>query len=56
MGIEWMKRHLGNEYRIHILSFNDPSPMHIDASYSEYYSTWFSDFQSKSSLQPVRSV
>ena len=32
MGIEWMKRHLGDEYRIHILSFNDPSPMHIDAT------------------------
>ncbi|EDO35968.1 predicted protein [Nematostella vectensis] len=34
MGIEWMKRHLGNQYRIHTLSFDDPNPMHIDATFN----------------------
>lgn len=32
MGIEWMRRHLGDKYNIHILSFFDESPMHIDAT------------------------
>lgn len=32
-GIEWLRRHLGAEYRIHILKFNDPHPMHIDATF-----------------------
>lgn len=31
-GIEWLRRHLGTEYRVHILEFNDPHPMHIDAT------------------------
>eukprot|EP00118_Oscarella_pearsei_P021023 m.233683 g.233683 ORF g.233683 m.233683 type:complete len:389 (+) comp40095_c0_seq6:904-2070(+) len=31
-GIEWMRRHLGNRYRVHALSFDDPNPMHIDAT------------------------
>lgn len=31
-GIEWLRRHLGKEYRIHVLEFNDPHPMHIDAT------------------------
>ena len=33
-GIEWLRRHLGDEYRIHILSFKDPNPMHIDATFN----------------------
>ena len=33
-GIEWMRRHLGDKYRIHILSFKDPNPMHIDATFN----------------------
>ena len=32
-GIQWLKRHLGKEYHIHILRFNDSHPMHIDASF-----------------------
>lgn len=31
-GIEWLRRHIGNQYKIHILEFNDPHPMHIDAT------------------------
>ena len=31
-GIEWLRRHLGDEYRIHVLEFDDPHPMHIDAT------------------------
>jgi len=34
MGIEWMRRHLGNKYNIHILTFRDPNPMHIDATFN----------------------
>ena len=34
MGIEWIKRHLGDEYRIHTLYFDDPKAMHIDASFN----------------------
>lgn len=33
MGIEWMKRHLGDKYRIHVLSFVDQNPMHIDGTF-----------------------
>ncbi|XP_046856983.1 glycine amidinotransferase, mitochondrial-like isoform X2 [Xenia sp. Carnegie-2017] len=34
-GIEWMQRHLGPKgYRIHTLSFKDPNPMHIDATFN----------------------
>ena len=29
-----MRRHLGDEYRVHTLSFNDPSAMHIDATFN----------------------
>jgi glycine amidinotransferase len=32
-GINWLRRHLGDRYRIHILEVNDPHPMHIDASF-----------------------
>ncbi|XP_038045683.1 glycine amidinotransferase, mitochondrial-like [Patiria miniata] len=34
MGIEWMQRHLGDEYTVHQISFNDPNPMHIDATFN----------------------
>ncbi|XP_064388409.1 glycine amidinotransferase, mitochondrial-like isoform X3 [Halichondria panicea] len=33
-GIEWMKRHLEGRYNIHLLSFKDPNPMHIDATFN----------------------
>lgn len=33
-GIEWMRRHLGEEYRLHLLTFKDPNPMHIDATFN----------------------
>ncbi|XP_071476328.1 glycine amidinotransferase, mitochondrial-like [Diadema antillarum] len=34
-GIEWMKRHLADRgYHLHVLSFDDPNPMHIDASFN----------------------
>ena len=29
-----MRRHLGDEYTIHELSFKDPNPMHIDATFN----------------------
>lgn len=31
-GIAWLRRHLGDKYRIHVFEFNDPHPMHIDAT------------------------
>jgi glycine amidinotransferase len=31
-GIQWLQRHLGTTYNIHILKFDDPHPMHIDAT------------------------
>ncbi|MFX1740020.1 amidinotransferase [Paraburkholderia sp. A1RI_3L] len=31
-GIEWLRRHLGERYRIHVLEFDDPHAMHIDAT------------------------
>jgi glycine amidinotransferase len=31
-GIAWLRRHLGDAYRIHVFEFNDPHPMHIDAT------------------------
>lgn len=34
LGIEWMRRHLAPDYRVHILSFKDPNPMHIDATFN----------------------
>ena len=33
MGIDWMQRHLGDEYQIHTLSFGDPKAMHIDGTF-----------------------
>jgi len=32
-GIEWLRCHLGPDYRIHILEFDDEHPMHIDATF-----------------------
>ena len=29
-----MKRHLGEKYNIHVLSFDDQNPMHIDATFT----------------------
>ncbi|KAM7327441.1 hypothetical protein ACRRTK_013808 [Alexandromys fortis] len=34
LGIEWMRRHLAPDYRVHIISFKDPNPMHIDATFN----------------------
>lgn len=34
MGIEWMQRHLGPKYNVHVISFQDPNPMHIDATFN----------------------
>jgi glycine amidinotransferase len=31
-GIEWLRRHLGDDYRIHVFEFEDTHPMHIDAT------------------------
>lgn len=32
-GIEWMRRHLGDDYRVHVLDVLDDHPMHIDATF-----------------------
>lgn len=32
MGIEWLSRHIGNEYTVHTIEVSDEAPMHIDAS------------------------
>jgi len=35
MGIEWLRRHLGDNYKIHELTFNpNENPMHIDATFN----------------------
>jgi glycine amidinotransferase len=31
-GVEWLRSHLGPEYRVHVFEFHDPHPMHIDAT------------------------
>lgn len=31
-GIDWLQKHLGSEYKIHILEVDDKHPMHIDAT------------------------
>lgn len=31
-GVDWLQRHLGSEYKIHIFAFDDSSPMHIDTT------------------------
>ena len=33
MGIEWLRRHLGSEFRIHELESRSPEPMHIDTTF-----------------------
>lgn len=33
LGIEWLRRHLDGRIRVHELSFSDPHPMHIDATF-----------------------
>lgn len=32
-GVDWLQRHLGDDYRVHVLDFNDPKAMHIDATF-----------------------
>ncbi|XP_057309678.1 glycine amidinotransferase, mitochondrial-like [Hydractinia symbiolongicarpus] len=34
MGIEWMRRHLGEKYNLHVLTFSPPNSMHIDVSFT----------------------
>ncbi|MFI7896500.1 amidinotransferase [Streptomyces sp. Cmuel-A718b] len=31
-GIEWVRRCLGDDYRVRVVEFDDPHPMHIDAT------------------------
>jgi len=33
-GIEWVRRHLGDKYNVHIVSFRDPNPIHVDSSFN----------------------
>lgn len=33
LGIEWLRRHLGDDYRIHEIESRCPQPMHIDSSF-----------------------
>jgi len=32
MGIEWVRRHIGSEYKVHEVEFGDQHPMHIDTT------------------------
>ncbi|MEM7539657.1 MAG: amidinotransferase [Chloroflexota bacterium] len=32
-GIDWLQRHLGDDYRIHVLDFDDPKAMHLDTTF-----------------------
>jgi glycine amidinotransferase len=32
-GAEWLQRHLGNDYRIHLVEFEDDDPLHIDTTF-----------------------
>ena len=32
-GIEWLRRLLGDEYRLHEVEFEDPHPMHVNATF-----------------------
>jgi glycine amidinotransferase len=32
LGIEWLARHLGDDFRVHVFEFDDRHPMHIDAT------------------------
>lgn len=31
-GILWLKRHLADSHRVHVIEFKDPNPMHVDAT------------------------
>lgn len=31
-GIEWLRRHIGPEFRVHVAQFGDTNPMHIDTT------------------------
>lgn len=31
-GIDWLRRHLGDDYQVHVFEFDDAHPMHIDAT------------------------
>lgn len=33
LGIEWLRRHLGDDYRIHEIESRCPQPMHIDSTF-----------------------
>lgn len=33
MGIDWLARHIGDNYKVHVIEVNDSSAMHIDASF-----------------------
>lgn len=33
LGIAWLQRHLGDEYRIHVLESRDPQAIHIDTTF-----------------------
>lgn len=33
MGIEWVRRHVGDAHRVHVLDMRDSAPMHLDASF-----------------------
>lgn len=32
-GLEWLRRHLGDAYRIHVLDTDDPHAMHVDTTF-----------------------
>jgi glycine amidinotransferase len=32
-GVEWLRRHLGDRFRVHQVEFTDPHPHHIDATF-----------------------
>ena len=32
-GVEWLQRHLGDDYRLHIVEFDDYRALHIDATF-----------------------
>jgi glycine amidinotransferase len=31
-GIEWVRRHIGSDFRVHVAQFGDTNPMHIDTT------------------------
>lgn len=32
-GAEWLQRHLGDDYRVHLVEFHDDDPVHIDTTF-----------------------